>query len=107
MLLAAAARGNDVAAFAHGGMKAVWADELDVTDPKTLIRLAERAELNGSELIEIAQQSALVAAERRLTEEAVHRNLFGAPFYFYRDEGSGSSRSAPTGDREWPAGDYG
>lgn len=86
MLLAAAANGQDVGDFVHHSLKAVWADELNIEDPDTLIALADKSGLDGKALLARADEPGLVAAERKVTEEAVNRQVFGAPFYFYRDE---------------------
>ncbi len=86
MLLAAVAEGSDVTAFAHAGLKAVWADELNIEDPDTLVRLADASQLDGKRLLAQASDSRIVARESDLTREAIDRQLFGAPFYFYRGE---------------------
>lgn len=87
ILLAALREGHDVTAFAHAGLKAVWADELDIADPATLVRLADRSGLPGEGLLLRAQDDATLAAEEAaLTTEAIDRQLFGAPFYFFRGE---------------------
>ncbi|MFD1330603.1 2-hydroxychromene-2-carboxylate isomerase [Methylopila musalis] len=87
VLLAALRENRDVSAFAHAGLKAVWADELDIADPATLVRLADDSGLPGAELLRRAHDDPTLAAEEgALTEEAIARQLFGAPFYFFRDE---------------------
>lgn len=86
MLLAAIREGSDVMAFVHAGLKAVWADELNVEDPDTLVRLADASGLAGKRLLAEASDSGFVAEEAGLTREAIDRQLFGAPFYFYRGE---------------------
>jgi 2-hydroxychromene-2-carboxylate isomerase len=86
MVLAAIREGEDVTAFAHAGLKAVWADELNVEDPDTLVALANASELDGVHLLAKAREPALAEHEASLTREAVDRQLFGAPFYFYRGE---------------------
>lgn len=86
MLLAAIRDGHDVALFAHAGLKAVWADELNVEDPDTLVHLADTAGLDGKRLLAQASDAGLVAREAGLTREAIDRQLFGAPFYFLRGE---------------------
>jgi 2-hydroxychromene-2-carboxylate isomerase len=75
-----------VSAFVHAGLKAVWADELNIEDPDTLVRLATRNGLDGARLIGESADPKLHAAEAALTKEAIDRQLFGAPFYFYRNE---------------------
>jgi 2-hydroxychromene-2-carboxylate isomerase len=86
MLLAAKRAGQDVTAFAHAGLRAVWADELDVADAATLVRLANESGLDGAALLEQSESDAPIAEERALTDEAIARGLFGAPFYVYRGE---------------------
>jgi 2-hydroxychromene-2-carboxylate isomerase len=87
MLLAALRDGRDVAAFVHAGLQAVWADEFDIADAATLVRLADDSGLDGRALLAAASaEPALQVQERELTAEAISRKLFGAPFYFHRDE---------------------
>jgi 2-hydroxychromene-2-carboxylate isomerase len=86
MLLVGINNGSDVTAFAHSGLKAVWADELNIEDPDTLVRLADQGGLDGKRLLAQAADPSLVVRESELTREAIERQLFGAPFYFYRGE---------------------
>ena len=68
------------------GLKAVWADELNIEDPDTLVRLADASGLAGKRLLAEASDSRFLAKEASLTREAIDRQLCGAPFYFYRGE---------------------
>jgi 2-hydroxychromene-2-carboxylate isomerase len=77
---------GDLGAFAHFGLKAVWADELDVNDPATLVALANRSGFDGRALLSAAAAPNLSEKAEALTQEAIDRDLFGAPVYFYRDE---------------------
>src|SRR5690606_17633893 len=86
MLLAALRDGQDVTQFAHLSLRAVWADELDIADRDTLVQLANAGGLDGAALLEAAADPALARTEADLTREAIDRQLFGAPFYFYRGE---------------------
>lgn len=87
LLLAALHQGQDVRAFVHAALRAVWADELDIADPSTLLRLARENGLENAEaLLEQSREPAMHAREAALTQEAIERQVFGAPFYFYRDE---------------------
>lgn len=86
VLLGALDEGADVADFVHAGLSAVWADELDIADPDTIIRLADASGLDGARLLAGASAPARLAREADLTREAIARQVFGAPFYFYRDE---------------------
>jgi 2-hydroxychromene-2-carboxylate isomerase len=86
MLLAALRDGQDVSAFVHACLRAVWADELDIADPATLRKLAFDSGLDGDTLLAQAPDAGLREQEAALTQEAIARQVFGAPFYFYRDE---------------------
>jgi 2-hydroxychromene-2-carboxylate isomerase len=70
----------------HAGLKAAWADEPDIADAETLVRLADQSGLDGWRLLFDANDPAVQERETSLTRDAVDRKLFGAPFYFYRDE---------------------
>ncbi len=86
MVLVALGDGKDVTAFVHAGLKAVWADEVNVEDADTLVGLAESSGLDGQRLLTQAAAPELFAREEKLTREAIDRQLFGAPFYFHRGE---------------------
>lgn len=86
VLLGAIAEGSDVADFVHAGLSAVWADELDIADPGTIVRLAETSGLDGGRLLAGADAPSLRQREAGLTAEAIGRQVFGLPFYVYRDE---------------------
>lgn len=86
VLLAALDEGSAVADFVHAGLSAVWADERDIADPGTIVRLADAAGLDGKRLLARADEPAFREAEAALTREAIGRQVFGAPFYVYRDE---------------------
>ncbi|MFG1372277.1 2-hydroxychromene-2-carboxylate isomerase [Xanthobacter oligotrophicus] len=81
-----AGRAGDLATFAHLGLKAVWADELNVEDPDTLVGLADRAGFDGRALLAAADDKAHADRAAAFTKEAIDRDLFGAPFYFYNGE---------------------
>jgi len=86
VLLAALDEGAEVADFVHAGLSAVWADEFDIADPATIVRLADAAGLDGARLLTRADEPSLRGRETALTREAIGRQVFGAPFYFFRDE---------------------
>ncbi|CAG8938092.1 unnamed protein product [Penicillium salamii] len=77
----------NVKEFVHKGLEAVWARELDIADPKTIIQLANEAKLDGEKLLRKAyEDKELAEEENALTAEAESRNVFGAPFYVYQGE---------------------
>jgi 2-hydroxychromene-2-carboxylate isomerase len=73
--------------LAHRGLQTVWADEGNIADPDTIVRIANEAGLEGGRLLELARTDKTLAEEEAgLTKEAVDRRVFGAPFYVYRGE---------------------
>lgn len=77
---------GDLGTFAHLGLKAVWADELNVEDEATLVALADRSGFDGRTLLAAASDRVFSEKADALTQEAIGRNLFGAPFYFHQGE---------------------
>jgi len=59
--------------------RAVWADELDVSDPEVLVKLADGCGLEGRALLEAAPDMAPAALES--TEQARRLGVFGVPWY--------------------------
>lgn len=77
---------GDLGVLAHLGLKAVWADELSVEDPQTLIALATQAGVDGAARLVAGQGPAHAQKAEAPTKETVERDLFGAPSYFYQGE---------------------
>jgi 2-hydroxychromene-2-carboxylate isomerase len=77
--------GIDAAMAVAGGiLAACWAEERDVSDPATLAAVADACALDGAALL-----AALPEAEddyARFTRQAIDEQVFGAPWYVYRDE---------------------
>ncbi|KAL4887242.1 thioredoxin-like protein [Aspergillus karnatakaensis] len=82
--------GHDSAAvqeFARLGLEAVWARELNIADPPTIVQLAQEAGLEGGRLLERAEkEQALADQEAALTKEAETKQYFGAPLYSLNGE---------------------
>lgn len=90
LLLAINEAGHDNASvqrYAHKGLEAVWARELNIADPATIVQLADESGLEGSRLLARVQEEKVWAEkEVALTDEAALRQVFGAPFYVYQGE---------------------
>jgi 2-hydroxychromene-2-carboxylate isomerase len=85
-MIAAQQRGLDVHDLVHAIMIACWVEDRDIEDEATLIAIADELGLDGKGLM---QQARLPAAESTYfdyTNTAIARGMFGAPFYFFRDE---------------------
>lgn len=84
-VIAAERAGGDPLRLAHAILRAVWAEERDIADPKVLAELLE-ASGHDKGLLEAASSPEVVEARAKLTEEALSRGVFGAPTYVYGDE---------------------
>ncbi len=67
-------------------MAGVWAEERDIADPETLVAMAVAVGLDGVALLQRSQEREIEDRFEGYTQEAISRNVFGAPFYLYRDE---------------------
>jgi 2-hydroxychromene-2-carboxylate isomerase len=86
MLIAAMANNLDVQEFIHSSLKILWVDDLDIKDPKVMVNVANKSGLDGEQLLKASTSQEIDTEVNRLTEEAVKRQVFGTPFFFYRDE---------------------
>lgn len=74
------------AALALAGriLSATWADERDISNPDTLAMIAGECGLDGAALL--ARLDEADTDYRRFTQQAIDRQVFGAPWYVYRGE---------------------
>jgi 2-hydroxychromene-2-carboxylate isomerase len=86
MMLAAIKEGSDVRQFVGNALKILWVDDLDIQDPKVMVQVANQSGLKGDALLEKSKDPAIQVDIDHLTQEAVNRQVFGTPFFFYRDE---------------------
>jgi 2-hydroxychromene-2-carboxylate isomerase len=86
VVIAAKQRGIDVHELVHAIMIATWVEDRDIEDAATLVAIADGIGLDGAALL---REAGLPDAERAYfdyTNKAVERGMFGAPFYFFRNE---------------------
>lgn len=86
MLIAAMAQNLDVRAFIRNSLKILWVDDLDIKDPDVMVNVANHSGLDGHLLLKESANPAIDTEINRLTAEAVERQVFGTPFFFYREE---------------------
>jgi 2-hydroxychromene-2-carboxylate isomerase len=86
-IIAAQAR-NDADALRLTGalLRAVWSEERDISDAPTLASIAAEQGLDPALLAAGAVSPDVASRYGVLTEEAIGRQIFGAPTYVYRDE---------------------
>jgi 2-hydroxychromene-2-carboxylate isomerase len=86
-ILAAAERGSaDALRLCGAIMRAVWVEERDVSDAGTLATIASEQGFDAATLAARAAAADVAARYETLTQEAIARQVFGAPTYIYRDE---------------------
>jgi len=87
-LIISAGETSDAAAFELAGrvLAAVWAEERNIGDEETLLAIANEAGQSGAALLARSKADAIQARYDAFTQEAIERQVFGAPTYFYRDE---------------------
>jgi 2-hydroxychromene-2-carboxylate isomerase len=87
-IIAAQAGHGDADALRLTGalLRAVWAEERDISDQPTLASIAAGEQLDPARLAAGAASPDSAARYDALTQEAIDRQIFGAPTYVYRDE---------------------
>jgi 2-hydroxychromene-2-carboxylate isomerase len=87
-IIAAQAGHGDADALRLTGalLRAVWAEERDISDQPTLASIAEGERLDPAQLAAGAASPDSAGRYDALTQEAIDRQIFGAPTYVYRDE---------------------
>jgi 2-hydroxychromene-2-carboxylate isomerase len=87
-ILAAKRRGGEVAAMRLAGalLRATWVEERNMTDAAQLAAVLREQSLDADALLELAKTSEIDAEYERLTQEAIERDVFGAPTYAYNGE---------------------
>jgi 2-hydroxychromene-2-carboxylate isomerase len=67
-------------------LRACWAEEKNMADENELAAVIRASGLDSSMLLKQAQSPEIVARFDAFTEEAINRQVFGAPTYVYRNE---------------------
>lgn len=86
-ILAAEERGTAEALKLAGAcLQAVWVEERNVADAEALGAIAREQGLDASTLAARAANADIAERYDALTQEAIERQVFGAPTFIYRDE---------------------
>ncbi len=67
-------------------LRARWAEERDIADTATLAAIAAACGQDAERIAARAGSAEIAAAYDACTQEAIDRQVFGAPTYVYRDE---------------------
>jgi 2-hydroxychromene-2-carboxylate isomerase len=81
VVIAAIEAGHDPDAFLRRAFPAVWEDQLNLSDPAVLTRLADDAGLPGKQLVERSGSDAISAAYEQNRQDALASDVFGSPGY--------------------------
>lgn len=84
--LQAEKEGLKVLPIVHAFMRAIWAEEKDITDDATLIEITAKLGLDGKHLLEGCDTPDLLALCENYTNEALECGVFGAPSYVIKNE---------------------
>ncbi len=66
--------------------KGCWVEERNMAEPEELLSIVKAQGLDAAALVAAARSEDNVARYAQLTEEAMARDVFGAPTYVYKDE---------------------
>jgi 2-hydroxychromene-2-carboxylate isomerase len=86
LIIAALLAGRPAGPLALALHRAVWTEERDIADRNTLIEIATEQGFDGPALVAASETPEPAALWDRNTEEAIERQVFGAPTYIFNDE---------------------
>ena len=86
VVIAGQRRGLPVADLVNAVMRAIWAEDRDVSDPAVLADLAGRCGLDGRALLDAAGTEPVREEYRGNTARAIAAGVFGSPFYLFAGE---------------------
>jgi 2-hydroxychromene-2-carboxylate isomerase len=81
VVIAAVEAGLDPEPFMGRAFAAVWEDQLKMTDPAVLIKLADESGLPGKQLVERSGSEEISAAYEQNRQDALAADVFGSPVY--------------------------
>jgi 2-hydroxychromene-2-carboxylate isomerase len=72
--------------FGHELLKQLWSEEKDISDEKNIETVSNNFKINFKELSTLAKSEKVSKIYTDNTEEAVEKNVFGAPTYIFNNE---------------------
>src|SRR5262249_35019788 len=85
-IIAARQSGAAPGGFAFALMRACWAEERNVGDAATVAAIGNECGLDGAALVAATETPEVIGEFERNIAEAIERQVFGAPWYVYRDK---------------------
>tara|TARA_B100000780_G_scaffold167789_1_gene117502 strand:+ start:3739 stop:4335 length:597 start_codon:yes stop_codon:yes gene_type:complete len=72
--------------FGHELLKQLWSEEKDISDEKNIEIVSNNFKIDFKELSTLAKSEKVSKIYTDNTEEAVEKNVFGAPTYIFKNE---------------------
>ena len=72
--------------FGHELLKKLWIEEQDISDEKNIEIISKQFKINFKELSSLAKSEKVSKIYMNNTDEAIQKNVFGAPTYIFNDE---------------------
>ncbi len=72
--------------FAWAAMRGCWAEERDISNPDTLIEIANECGLDGPALLKTSEGSEIAERLEKNTQDALENDVFGAPTFLFEGE---------------------
>lgn len=85
-IIAAAKQGLDAGRLANLVHRAIWVEEQDISDARTLQRIVAAMGIDAAALLKAAREPAALKVLDRNTRDAQRRGVFGSPFYIFGKE---------------------
>ena len=85
-IIAARELGHDALKFSNLILAALWEEDLNIDDPKTIGLLCERSNLNQQAILDYAYSNAAEEKYEQFTNFAIEKSVFGAPSYIVDGE---------------------
>jgi 2-hydroxychromene-2-carboxylate isomerase len=86
MVIAAQLHGRDAFVLSHAFLRALWAEEQDISDAATRRRIADENGYDGAALLAGEQDAATQAAYAANSRDAIMLGVFGAPTFVIEGE---------------------
>jgi len=86
LIIAAERAGAPPGPLSFALMRACWAEDRNISDADTLAAVAAEQGLEGARLVTAARTPEITMLYEALTREAIDRQVFGAPYYVYKNE---------------------
>lgn len=80
-VLAGEAAGGDALDLSFAFLRAVWAEDRDISDPATIAAILTESGLDGAAVLDAATAPEYQAAFATNTQDAITRGVFGSPTY--------------------------